>query len=99
MRVGLVVDSACDLPADFIAANRIVVLPVTIHLGSSDLVDTRDEAQTRQFYETHLGSNPGAHTTALSVDQMKAVFLDRLVADYDYVFCLTIASGRSPIYE
>lgn len=99
MRVGLVVDSACDLPADFIAANRIVVLPITIHLGRSDLVDMRDEATTRQFYQNHLGSDPGAHTSALSVEQMQAVFLEQLVVDYDYVFCLTIASARSPIYE
>jgi DegV family protein with EDD domain len=99
MRVGLVVDSACDLPADFIAANRIVVLPVTIHLASGDLVDVRDEDATRRFYDTHDGSNPGAHTSSLTVDQMKTMFLERLVVDYDYVFCLTIASGRSPIYE
>jgi DegV family protein with EDD domain len=99
MRVGLVVDSACDLPADFIAAHRIVVLPVTIHLGSGDLVDTRDDAATRAFYDNHVGANPGAHTSSLSVDQMKTVFLERLIADYDYVFCLTIASSRSPIYD
>lgn len=99
MRLGLVVDSACDLPQDFIAANRIVVLPITVHLGPSDLVDTRDPGDTRQFYASGGGRSPGAHTSPLSVDQMKSLFLERLVADYDYVFCLTIASGRSPVYE
>ena len=30
MRIGLVVDSGCDLPKDFIDANNILVMPVPI---------------------------------------------------------------------
>lgn len=99
MRVGLVVDSACDLPQDFLDRHRIVVMPITIHVGSGDLVDTRDPGQTRDFYASHLGKNGGARSSALSPEQMRALFLDRLVVEYDYVFCLTIASSRSPIFE
>ena len=29
MRIGIVVDSACDLPRDFLAANGVLVMPIT----------------------------------------------------------------------
>jgi DegV family protein with EDD domain len=34
-----------------------------------------------------------------SVQQIEKLFLERLVLDFDYVFCLTITSGRSAIYD
>ena len=30
MRIGIVVDSPCDLPADFIERENITILPVTV---------------------------------------------------------------------
>jgi DegV family protein with EDD domain len=99
VRVGLVVDSACDLPRDFIEENRIVVMPITINLGDRDLIDVRDTAVTKDFYTRHLGASGGAHTTPMTSAEMTQMFLDKLAVDYDYVFCLTIASSRSPIYE
>ena len=41
MRVGIVVDSACDLPADFIDRENITILPVTVQIGQAVLADTR----------------------------------------------------------
>jgi len=99
MRIGLVVDSACDLPQAFIDEHRIVIMPITVHLGQRDLVDKRDPALTREFYDQHLGAKGDAHTSPFTVEQIKELFLSRLVVDYDFVFCLTIASSRSPIFE
>lgn len=99
MRIGVVVDSACDLPPEFIRENNIQILPITIHLDNHDLVDTRDTAATLNFYRQHQTNAHDAGTSPFTVEQIKKVFLTRLVLDYDYVFCLTIASSRSPIYE
>jgi DegV family protein with EDD domain len=99
MRIGLVVDSACDLPNDFCQDNRIVILPVTIHIGNEAFVDRRDPQATRDFYSRHLTNAAHAETAPLSVEQIKDLFLERLVLDYDFVFCLTVASSRSPIFE
>ena len=51
MRIGLVVDSACDLPQSFIEQHGIVILPITLHLGDRDEIDTRDPEKTQRFYE------------------------------------------------
>jgi len=98
MRIGVVVDSACDLPPDFIDRHRIQILPITIHLGGHDLVDRRDPDTTLRFYREHLGADGDAGSSPFSVEQIRDVFLRQLVIDYDFVFCLTIASSRSPIH-
>jgi DegV family protein with EDD domain len=99
MRIGLVVDSACDLPHDFCLEHGIVILPVTIHVGGEAFIDQRDPAATRDFYQRHLSNAAHAETAPLSVEQIRELFLDKLVLDYDFVFCLTVASARSPIFE
>jgi DegV family protein with EDD domain len=99
MRIGLVVDSMCDLPSDFVRDNNIVVLPITVTLGSRRFVDTRDGEATQEFYRQHLASAGDAETSPLPVEEIKRLFLDRLVIEYDYVFCLCLASSRSPVFE
>ncbi|MGH8445473.1 MAG: DegV family protein [Solimonas sp.] len=98
MRIGVVVDSACDLPPEFIERHRIQILPITIHLDGQDLVDQRDPETTLYFYREHLGAKGDAGSSPFSVEQIRDVFLGKLVLDYDFVFCLTIASSRSPIH-
>lgn len=98
MRIGVVVDSACDLPMDYLEKHRVRILPITIHLDGHDLVDQRDAETTLRFYREHLGAKGDAGSSPFSVEQIRDVFLSKLVLDYDYVFCLTIASSRSPIH-
>lgn len=100
MRIGIVVDSACDLPAEFIEQHNIVVLPITVRLGNLVLADHRDEAATLEFLRTHLARRGHeAQTLPFSVDQIRDLFLRRLVIDYDHVFCLTISRLRSQIHD
>ncbi len=99
MRIGIVVDSACDLPQSFIEENNIVILPITLHLDGKQMIDQRDPATTLAFYGQHVAAAARAETTAYSVEQTKKLFLERLVIDYDLVFVFTIASSRSPMYD
>ncbi|MEO5565391.1 MAG: DegV family protein [Luteimonas sp.] len=100
MRIGLVVDSACDLPGGYFSQHGITLLPVTVHIGEDVLVDLRDERETLGYLATHIAERGAdAETTAFSVQQIQALFLGRLVKDYDYVFCLTTTRTRSPIYD
>lgn len=99
MRIGLVVDSACDLPPSFIREHNIVILPISIRVKDKVFVDERDPDATLAFYRDHMSNASGGETAPFTVDQIKSVFLNRLVIDFDYVFCLTIASTRSEIHE
>jgi len=100
VRFGIVVDSACDLPAEFFAEHDIGILPISIRIGEETLVDNRDPALIARYLAENLGARgAAAETEPYTVEQVRDVFLERLVIDYDCVFCLTITSTRSPIFE
>jgi len=100
MRIGIVVDSACDLPVDYIEKHNIVLLPISVRIGEAVLADHRDEEATLSFLHAHVAERGHeAETTPFSVAQIRDLFLDRLVIDYDHVFCLTISKMRSQIHE
>jgi DegV family protein with EDD domain len=100
MRFGIVVDSTCDLSAKFYAEHGIGILPITIHIDNHTFVDDRDPALIARYLAENLGARgAAAETEAYTVEQVRDVFLGRLVLDYDCVFCLTVTSTRSPIFE
>ena len=100
MRVGLVVDSSCDLPRAFIDEHRIEILPITIRVDDDELVDTHDEAAALSFYRDQIGEKGHrAESVAFSTEQIRELFLGRLVTQYDFVFCQTVTRSRSPIFE
>ena len=99
MRIGIVVDSGCDLPPDYIERHKITLLPITVRIGEAILADHRDEEATLAFLNSHVAEGGAeAETIPFSVQQIRDLFLDKLVIDWDHVFCLTISSTRSPIH-
>jgi DegV family protein with EDD domain len=100
MRIGIVVDSACDLPFDYLQQHNITILPITVRIGEAVLADQRNEEATLEFLKAHVAEHGHeAETMPFTVQQIQDLFLKRLVIDYDYVFCMTIARTRSPIYD
>ncbi len=100
MRIGLVVDATCDMPSDVLETYGIVILPIGIKIGDTVFADTRDEASAQAFIESDIGERGAdAETNSFTVDQIRDLFLKRLVIDYDYVFCLTVMKNRSPIFS
>ena len=100
MRIGIVVDSACDLPADFIERENITILPVTVQIGQAILADVRNEQATMGFLTGDTAARAySADTTPFTVQEVHDLFLSKLVLDYDYVFCITTTRSRSGIYD
>lgn len=100
MRIGIIVDSACDLPNDFLEREHITILPVTVQIGQAVLADVRNEEATMNFLTGETGARAfEAETTPFSVQQVHDLFLSKLVLDYDYVFCITTTRTRSGIHD
>src|SRR3546814_16772160 len=57
MRIGLVVDSACDLPKDFIERHDIEILPIAVRIDGTTEVDYRDQAATLAFLDSHIAED------------------------------------------
>ncbi len=100
MRIGLVVDSTCELPREWLDAHKVIIEPIKIHMGNAMFVDERNAAESLRFYRENLGAQGhAAESTPFTVEQIRELFLTKLVVDYDFVFCMCIMSSRSPIYE
>jgi DegV family protein with EDD domain len=99
MRIGLVVDAAGDLPPELIREYRIEIMPVVVKAGEQIFLDTKDLETTISFYR-NFPIKPGqGETRPVSIDEVKSLFLDRLVHEYDFVFFLTASSAISAIHE
>lgn len=100
MRIGLVVDSTCDLPKSYIDENNIVILPISIRVDQDLLVDNREPEPALDFYRYHIGDKGhDAESVPFTTEQIRDLFLGQLVIDYDYVLCETVMRTRSPIFE
>ena len=100
MRIGIVVDSACDVPTEFIERENVTILPVTVQIGQAVLADHRDEQATLNFLHDHVAKHGiDAETTPFTVQQVHDLFISQLVLDYDYVFCITTTRTRSGIHD
>lgn len=100
MKTAVVVDSACDLPADYIQRHQIYLLPNRLVLGDQTLVDTRDVNLTLAFHQRYaLQRNLSVTTEPCSASAITQLFLNRLVIDHDRAMVMTIAQTRSPLLQ
>jgi DegV family protein with EDD domain len=100
VRVGIVIDSACDLPRSFIEQHHLEIMPINLKIGDEIFIDERDQAQTIAFYQRYTEErNLDAETQPFSVQQITNLFLDKLALNYDRALVICIASSRSLIYE
>jgi len=99
MRMGLAVDATCDLPQAFLEEHRIAVMPIVVRLDGKLFKDDRDPSEIERFLYMKLADTATAETEPCSVEDVQKLFLEKLVLEYDCVFCLTITATRSPIHE
>jgi fatty acid-binding protein DegV len=75
-------------------------MPITVKVDRETFMDDRRPEELQRFIDRRLGSRShSAETEPCPVEEVQKLFLDRLVLDYDCVFCLTITATRSPINE
>lgn len=100
MRVGIVIDSACDLPQAYIEEHKLEIMPINLVIGDEIFIDERDPDETIKFYKRYAEEkNLEGETQPFSVDQITRLFLDELVLKYERVLVIAIASSRSLIFE
>lgn len=100
MRIGLVVDSACDLPLSLLREHNVEIMPIALRFGNDRYVDERDPDATVQFYQQLIPEHGlSAESEPFSVDQISDLFLERMVTRFDRVLVVAIASSRSEIFN
>jgi DegV family protein with EDD domain len=100
MRVGLIVDSACDLPYEFSRKHDLFVLPVTAVIDGQTYIDEHDPVRTQEFYQSGLlKKGHHAETRAYTSEQIYNLFMEKIVTQFDVAFCETVTRSRSLIFQ
>ena len=95
MRMGLAIDASCDLSQEFLHKHNVAIMPITVKVDRETFMDDRRPEELQRFIDRRLGSRShSAETEPCPVEEVQKLFLDRLVLDYDCVFCLTITATR-----
>ena len=98
MRIGIVTDSAGDLPAALITQLGISIVPLDVRLGANpvDLVSSLDPAA---FWKLASTTPELPETSAPSPGAFVEAFEGRIAQGFDEVVCVTISSALSATYE
>lgn len=99
MRVGVIVDSSCDLPKSYFEHHNIQIIPMTIIGGDKPFFDYRDKEQTDKFgimVKKHKGTYDSQPPTK---EEIEYYFLTKAIYEYEYVLFVTASSYRSKTYD
>ena len=98
-RTLIVTDVACDLPAEWLAAEKILVLPVRLRFDSRSRSDTGDSKAALDFFRHDLdGIGTDVQALPLSVSGTHEFIHGRLQTQTDFVLEVSLASHRGSGY-
>ena len=89
-RVGLVTDSAANLPADIVERFGITVVPMILKFGERVSLDGVD-IDPQDFYRALVEEHVPVSTSAPSIGDFRSAF-ERALQDAASIVCVTVAS-------
>jgi hypothetical protein len=95
-RVGIVTDSCCDLPAEFMQAHGIRFAPLTLNLDGQEFVDKID-ISPEEFNDRLRGARV-AKTSQPAPQRFKEVY-EAMLEEYGHVVAVHLTGGASGTYQ
>lgn len=100
VKIGLAVDPTCDLPLAFLEKHDVTVLPGRIRFGDLESLDRRDPRETMGFYRRYVADRSADVATGpVAADELRELFLQRLVTRHDRVLVLCRSTARGGSFE
>lgn len=98
-RTLIVTDVACDLPADWLALHRAVLLPMKLRFDSRTRTDKGDAEAAKNFFRRDInGVGADAQMLPLSASGTRDFIQELLPEQADFVVNVSIASNRGNAY-
>ena len=98
MRIGVVTDSACDLPSELARQLDVAVVPLDVRLGNAPTEEVR-VLEPAEFWKLAARTPELPETSAPSPGAFVEAFLSCRDAGAEAVICITISSALSATYE
>ena len=97
MKIKIISDSTCDLPAQLVAEHNITLTPLTVVKNDEQFKDSVTITPADIFAHVAAGGDL-CTTSANSIGEYADVF-EKYHADYDGIIMVTIGSGFSTCYQ
>ena len=97
-RVGVVTDSACDLPEEVVRRLGIEVVPLSIRFGDEELVD-REELSVAEFWARCKASPTLPSTAAPSPGRFEQAYRRLAAAGSDHIVAITLSGALSATFQ
>lgn len=101
IRLGIVVDSAAEVPQAVLDNPRVRLMPVPIRIGDKHYLDERRPEATRDFNSRFLELRTAEACKSMPPGEaeIRKFLLEQVCTDFDHVFGLFVMSTRSPIFR
>ncbi|MGD2089525.1 MAG: DegV family protein [Candidatus Aminicenantes bacterium] len=96
-RIGIVTDSSCDLPRDFIAHHQIHIIPVRLTFGTQTFLD-KVQITPGEFYHRLASSTQQPTTSQPSTVDIRQIFHD-VVPRYDRILSIHLPRVTSGTFQ
>lgn len=96
--VGIVTDSACDLPQPVVDAAGIVIVPLSIRFGDEEFVD-REELSTDEFWARCARSSELPSTAAPSPGRFEEAYRELAARGMSQIVTITLSGALSATHQ
>jgi DegV family protein with EDD domain len=98
MNVGVVTDSACDLPDDVVRRLGIEIVPLSIRFGAEEFVD-REELSTAEFWARCKASPTLPSTAAPSPGRFEQAYRQLAERGAEHIVAITLSGALSATFQ
>jgi DegV family protein with EDD domain len=100
LKLGIVIDSAAEVPQSVLDNPHVRMLPVAIRIGDKRYLDERKPAASREFTNLlDLKVAQNCKSEPPGEPEIRKFLLENVATQFDHVFGLFVMSTRSPIYR
>ena len=96
MKIKIIADSACDIPADIVTRHQIRVLPAYVNFNNESYADDGDGLNRHDYYERLQTLDPLPTTSSMSVGMVENALQEELETA-DHVILISVAAALSGI--
>jgi DegV family protein with EDD domain len=97
-RIGIVTDSACDLPDDVVRRLGVEIVPLSIRFGDEEFVD-REELSTAEFWRRCKASPTLPSTAAPSPGRFEQAYRRLAGQGSDHIVAVTLSGALSATFQ
>ncbi len=95
--IGILTDSTCDLPDEYLEANDVALVPLSLYFNEEEFLD-RVTISPAEFYRRLQDTKDLPRTSQPSTAQFKQAF-DDLLRRYENVIAIMLSSSVSGTYQ